>query len=193
MDQPVLPPDPSAAEPIVCPNCGQPATIETTESGSVIHCPACDADFLATTGEETDGCAVEWDDPSPPTEEADEELDGLRIRKLVQAKRSAIRARTYAIVILICSIFMAVQLILTDVQEVHLYGWDAWAILYTIFASAMVIIATVASRKAAGLHRESNLSDMEELEHAPHFDDLSDGSQRVKNLEEMHGEMMKDE
>jgi hypothetical protein len=185
MDQPVLPPDPPATDPILCPNCGQPATIKTDDSGSVIHCPACDADFVATSGEQTDGCAVEWEEPLPTAEGADDELDGLRIRKLVRARRSAIRARTYAVVILICSMFMAVQLILTDVQEVHLYGWDAWAILYTIFAGAMVITATVASRKAAALHRESNLSDMDEPERAPHFDDLSDGSQRVRNLEQI--------
>jgi hypothetical protein len=189
MDDPPPTTDPPTPPPILCPNCGQPASIETGESGSVIHCPACDADFLASTGEQTDGCAVEWEEPTPP----DEELDGLRIRKLIQARRSAIRARTYAVVILICSLVMAVQLILTDIQEVHLYGWDLWAILYAIFTGAMVIIATLASRKAAALHRESNPSDMAEPEHAPRFEDLSDGSQRVKNLEEMTGEMMKDE
>ncbi len=148
---------------------------------SVIHCPSCDADFLAATGEQTDGYAVEWETPPAP----DDELDGLRIRKLVQARRSAIRARTYALVILICCLVMGVQLILTDVQEVHLYGWDFWAILYTIFAAAMAVGATIASRKAAQLNRESNLSDTTEPEHAPQFEELSDGSQHVENLKEM--------
>jgi len=103
----------------------------------------------------------------------------------VQARRSAIRARTYAVVILICCLVMGVQLILTDFQEVHLYGWDFWAILYAISAAAMAVIATIASRKAAVLHRESNLSDTTEPEHTPQFDELSDGSQHVENLKEM--------
>ena len=82
---------------------------------------------------------------------------------------------------------MGVQLVLTDVQEVNLYGWDRWAILYAICAGVMAIGATVSSRKAGALHRESKISSASESEYSPHFDGLSDGSQRVTNLEEMQG------
>lgn len=95
------------------------------------------------------------------------------------------RARTYALVVLICCLVMGGQLIFTDIQEVGTYGWDRWAILYAISAAAMVICATLASRKAAALRQESNRSDATIPDVQPQFDELSDGSQQVKNLEEM--------
>jgi hypothetical protein len=51
----------------------------------------------------------------------------------------------------------------------------------------MAIGATVSSRKAGALHRESKISSASESEYSPHFDGLSDGIQRLTNLEEMQG------
>jgi hypothetical protein len=180
MDEPV----PAAnSKATACPNCGAFLEIEPGTQPP-LRCPNCQADFVSTIDEPFTDATVDWEEPEPEPPARDE-LDGLRIRKLVQARRSAIRARTYALVILICCIVMGVQLILTDVQEVHLYGWDFWAVLYAILTAVMVIIATIASRKSAELHRESNLSESTEPEHAPQFEALSDGSQHVENLEEM--------
>ena len=179
MDEPAPQTQPVAPQPIACPKCGESLAIEGTDDPQLVRCPRCEADSFPDIVEED--ATVEWEEPA----QADSELDGLRIRNVVQLRRWAIRARTYAVVILICCLVMAIQLILTDIQEVGTYGWDRWAILYAISAAATVIGATIASRKAAALRRESNRSDAQVPEHQPQFDQLSDGSHQVKNLEVM--------
>jgi hypothetical protein len=179
--------EPDASSQIICPNCGAPIALPANDGENPsVHCQYCEADFVPGANEEseeTQDAAVEWEQPA----NLETELDSMRIRKVIQLRRSAIRARTYAIVVLICCLVMAAQLILTDFQEVGLYGWDRWAILYAISGGALVIIATIASYKAKAFHIESNISSQIDSEHAPHFDALSDGSQRVKNLERMIG------
>jgi hypothetical protein len=196
MDEPAPAIESAAPEPIVCPNCGAALPAEVDPSQSIIHCPNCNSDFFPAVEGEPES-AAEWPEPDDPdaeaTREPEGELDGLRIRKMVQVRRSAIRARTYAVVIMICCLVMGVQLIFTDIQEVHSYGWDQWAILYAVLAGLMAIGATVSSGKAAVLHRESKFSSTAETEHAPEFDPLSDGSHHVKNLQEMQGGAPADE
>jgi hypothetical protein len=156
-----------------CPHCDAALVMDSaTEPDQVIQCPHCGNDFsLAAPVED-----------APPGEN---ELDSLRIRQVVKLRRSAMRARTYALLILICCLVMGGQLVLTDVQEVRQYGWDFWGILYAVLAGAMAIGASIASGKAAALRREMMRPAEEDPEHAPQFEALSDGSQRVKNLEAM--------
>jgi hypothetical protein len=187
MDQPVPEPEAAPPEPILCPTCAQPVAVDLTPGQRLMHCPRCDNDFFLPDVEEVDS-EVDWQEPTKPSADADAELDGLRIRKLVMIRRSAIRARTYAILVTICSLVMGVQLILTCLQEEHDYGWDRWAILYAFSAAAVAIIATIASAKATALHKEAQKPAGTEPVEPPSFEELSDGSQRVKNLEEMTGE-----
>jgi hypothetical protein len=191
---PTPPPEPEAAvteetaadaalsDAVLCPSCGTAISIEPGAEQPMMRCPNCDADFFWPEPGENDESAGEWEEPA----DADSELDGMRIRKLVQVRRSAMRARSYAVIIMLCCLVMAAQLILTNVEEIRGYGWDAWAILYAVCAGLMVIGATVASGRAAVLHREARRSDKTDPAQPPHFEQLSDGTHHVTNLEQMH-------
>jgi hypothetical protein len=172
---------------VTCPQCGQILAIEGYPEHEPMQCPTCGTEFLLNTIDE-----LEQADPLPADQPVEPgiELDGLRIRQLVQLRRASIRARTYAIIIMLCCLIMGAQLVLTGVQEVHSYGWDRWAILYAIFTVVMAVGAAIASRKAGVLHRDSKISPAPttEPDYVPQFDDLSDGSHRIANLEMMKKE-----
>ncbi len=167
-------------EAIHCPACG--AVVEPPEHGHLLVCPVCGEQFFAPDAED-DTPALDVNGPHPQ----EDELDGLRIRNIVHLRRSNIRARTHALVFAICFAVGAIQFVFMIVRVLRQHIWFPWPELYIAGAGLCVWGSVFFFRKTLSIHRE-----LQELAATPpppavepSFDELSDGSQRVKNLEEM--------
>jgi hypothetical protein len=112
-----------------------------------------------------------------------EELDGLRMRQVITARRAAIRSRTYMLLgAMLCAVGVA-KLITLMIPHIRHGGWSRLLIAYGI-AAALAIIATLyCLQRAAELNRESKATALPEPTTPPDFSTLSDGSQHAKNLE----------
>ncbi|MGA3066808.1 MAG: hypothetical protein ABSF29_08180 [Tepidisphaeraceae bacterium] len=114
-----------------------------------------------------------------------DELDGVRIRKLAALRRAAYRSRSYCIIAGVACGVGVVQLL-----DDALHDWDydpdhLRPVAY--FAAAMVLVALgiVFLRWAIRLNREAKRSSLAPPGKPPDFSTLSDGSQRARNLENM--------
>ena len=169
------------SEPTLCPACGQPVPAPTDASIPVIECPYCNNQFFVGAEEAEDS------EESAAPEQPNDELDGLRIRQMVHLRRAGIRSRTHAIVATLCCGVAAGEFIFKAQQQRQASGWNLTAILYLIGVFLAVFATTFFSRKAAAIHREMQVAPPPPPpEEEPHFDELSDGSQHAKHLEDMN-------
>src|SRR5438046_2994861 len=113
------------------------------------------------------------------------ELDGLRIRQLATLRRAAYRSRSHAIVAMLVCAAAVVQAGYLLIQHLIHAGFSGRVLIYTGFILAGAYGAFFFSRRALALHREAKQSHLQDPSTPPDFSTLSDGSQRLKNLEEI--------
>ena len=170
-------------EDLVCPECGQPLEAIRGDVAQLARCPACENEFVipAVDGSTELAEAEEVEQPVAP----ESELDGLRMRQMVTARRAAIRSRTYMLLgAMLCAVGCA-KLITLMVSHIGREGWSRLVIGYGIFAGLAIVGAFYCLRRAGELNKESKGSALPEPAEPPDFGPLSDGSQHVKNLEEI--------
>ena len=126
------------------------------------------------------------DQEPEPRDERDGELDGLRIRQHAALRRAAYRSRSHAIVaMLVCLVAVLQSAILLIQQLVHV-GFDWHIPVYGCVAIAGAYGTWFFFHRAVALHRETKQSHLPAPTANPDFSTLSDGSQRWKNLEDLH-------
>jgi hypothetical protein len=170
-----------------CPNCGQEFAITPADAPQVVRCPACDAEVVVPASDGSTEIPLEYADPKlrEAEEQSESELDGLRMRQIVTAKRAAIRSRTYMLLgAMLCAVGCA-KLITLIVPHVRREGWTRLAMGYVIFAGLAVVGAVYCLKRAGELNRESKATPIPEPATPPDFSTLSDGSQQARNLEEI--------
>lgn len=115
------------------------------------------------------------------------ELDGLRMRHIVVIRRAAMRSRTYHIVGAAGCLMGAAKLILMTITEVRQVGWHLRQVSFVLFAVAALFGVFYFLGRAAYWNRESRrpASPLPDNLPPPDFSTLGDGSQQVKNLEEL--------
>jgi hypothetical protein len=116
---------------------------------------------------------------------ASDELDGIRIRRLAAERRAAYRARSHCIIGAAACFVLELQLVWMLWRRSST-AFGPWAFAY--YATAVLAAAGVLyfSRRAMQLHREANRRVLDEPVTPPDFSTLSDGSQRWKNLDDIH-------
>jgi len=165
------------------------------QNGPVIQCPACSEQFFRPHDEDAADSQSQSDDEeveSPPARE--EELRELRIRQFSTLRRTAYRTRSYFIVGTVGCLMTAVQTIDWGIRALYAPHWRLLAILWLFIAAAALLGTAGFARRVARIQREIN-SDLraretQELEAArnePDFSLLSDGSQHIRNLEQVAG------
>jgi hypothetical protein len=172
-----------------CPSCGQEFAITPAEAPQVVRCPACEAEVVVPASDGSTEVPLEYADPrlreAEEQRESESELDGLRMRQIVTAKRAAIRSRTYMLLgAMLCAVGCA-KLITLIVPHVRGQGWTRLALGYAIFAGLAVVGTLYCLKRAGELNRESRARAMPEPATPPDFSTLSDGSQQARNLEEI--------
>jgi ABC-type nickel/cobalt efflux system permease component RcnA len=125
-------------------------------------------------------------DDQPESVEPEPELDGQRIRQLAALRRGAIRARSWCLITAGVCLVGAIQLVIFSVQLIRAPG-SAWLRIpcYLMVAAAGLWLTVYFLRRARVLKREIGRSALGQPETSPDFSQLSDGSQRWKNLEDI--------
>ncbi len=127
------------------------------------------------------------DDHPAASNEATDELDGVRIRQLAALRRSTYRARSFAIIFAIGGFVVAIKLVLMTIASFHTSGVGPWSLGFLMFAIVAMMVGGHFARRAMELHREAN--EPAPMPPAPpdgpDFSTLSDGSQQWKNLEDI--------
>jgi hypothetical protein len=120
-----------------------------------------------------------------PTDDRSAELDGVRIRQLSALRRAAYRSRSHAVIaMLVCAVAVVHTSVLL-VQHLWRIGWG-WNPLVYIAVILLAAFGTVYfTRRALALHREATQTQLTEPKTPPDLSQLSDGSQRWKDLEEL--------
>jgi hypothetical protein len=160
-----------------CPECG--GTLEPVEgTPSLLKCPACGREAFVPD-ESADEQAVS-DPVDQPTRE--DELSALRIRQFATAKRSAYRARSYAIIAAAICLVGVVQLAWMTVTHVRAVGWTPRPIGYVLFILLGGWATWYFGSRARAMHAEARRTALSEPEVPPDLSSLRDGSPRFDGL-----------
>jgi len=167
----------------VCPHCSQAVQVEPLAGAQMFICPTCGGEFLVA-GQDGSMEPAEVVSVEESSDRADE-LDGVRIRQLSQAKRAAIRGRSMCLIGAMFCIVGAIQLGIDVVRDM-LSRQNNWlTAMYLLVAIGLLILAGVLLRKARELNVEAKRSSLPPPTSKPDFSTLDDGSQRWKDLEKL--------
>lgn len=175
------------SQPLTCPHCGGAVDVSLGEVARRVICPACEAEFVVPAKDgstEVPDAEIEADDEEP-LRRREEELSGRRIRQVAVAKRAAIKTRSYLIVALWACVVITIQLTILTAERIQEDGFGLRPGLYLTFAAVCGLGAIYFYRKAREVRREIESNQLAGPEIEPDFSTLSDGSQRVTNLERM--------
>ncbi|MGD0390200.1 MAG: hypothetical protein ABSC42_14735 [Tepidisphaeraceae bacterium] len=119
---------------------------------------------------------------------SDDHLNSTRIRQMAALRRAAIRSRSYCVIALGGCVVGAAQCAFEGVRR-----WPTPASfrgilvcgLFMLSAAALMVVGLYFLRLARRFHRQARQSAILPPEVPPDFSKLQDGSQIVKNLEEM--------
>ena len=120
---------------------------------------------------------------------SEDHLNSNRIRQMAALRRGAIRSRSYCVIALSGCVVGAVE-----------FGFDAWrrwprpvnargalvALVYVLCGAGLLLLGRYFFRLAMRFDREARQSNLPPPQTPPDFSQLSDGSQIVKNLEEIN-------
>jgi hypothetical protein len=112
---------------------------------------------------------------------SDDHLDSNRIRQMAALRRGAIRSRSYCVVAIGGCLVGAAELTFDGVRDCPAIR----AFIYFLCAIALIWAAAYFFRLARRFHREAKQSAIPPPATPPDFSQLQDGSQIVRNLEEM--------
>jgi len=115
-------------------------------------------------------------------------LDSNRIRKMAALRRAAIRTRSYCVIAVVGCAVGAAELIFDAIRR-----WPTpvnprgilISILYGLCAAGLLGLGVHFARLAVRFHRETKQSAIGAPAKPPDFTNLQDGSQIVKNLEDI--------
>jgi hypothetical protein len=119
---------------------------------------------------------------------SDDHLDSNRIRQMAALRRGAIRTRSYCVIALGGCAVGAAQCVFEGIRH-----WPTSANflailacgLFLLSAAALVVLGAYFLVLARRFHRQAKQSAIPPPQVPPDFSNLQDGSQIVKNLEEM--------
>jgi hypothetical protein len=172
-----------------CPHCNQAVEAEPGETAQTIACPVCGQTFVLPSADGSLDLPEENDRDAAALEHAhaarEQELDGLRVRNLVVAKRAAIRSRTYAIVGAVLCLMTAIDMVISTVTDVRKGGWHPKEVGYVMVAAAALLALIPLVQNAILYGRESKAVVIPEPETPPDFSTLSDGSQISEQLKDV--------
>jgi len=157
-----------------CPACGYHVPGQSALQ-TLYKCPSCDSEFIVPLGQ-----------PAPQRPDRADELSGLRIRNVSVLRRATYRTRSHFIIGAAASFMAVVEMALLLVRSIRYRIW------YSGFAAACVGVALAilcwhCIKRAMDLTRELRDSKLQLPDEPQDFSNLSDGSHRVRDLENLVG------
>ncbi len=114
------------------------------------------------------------------------EFDSQRISRTIALRRGLNRSRAYSLVGAVACFAGAAQCAYLAVQHVRFRGWELRAIALLMLMVLGNAAALWFIHRAAALRREAQQTQLHEPSSRPDFSNLSDGSQRAANLNQIH-------
>jgi len=169
-----------------CPRCG--TEFQITATSPILQCPACGEQFFPP---EPVGEFIEATESPGPKPSSEEELSGMRIRQISVMRRAAYRTRSYYIIGLGACVVIAIELclmIVRSIRETHLHFRTSS--LFAFAAYCLFLIGAIAggfffARRLIELQQEIRQSLQKEPAAQPDFSSLQDGTQHIRELEQM--------
>jgi uncharacterized membrane protein YidH (DUF202 family) len=115
----------------------------------------------------------------------EDELNGLRIRQLAALRRAAYRSRSYCIIAMVVCAVGIVQIIHELILGRRTGATAMRQSAYVAAAFALLLLGIQCLRWARHFHAEAKRSRLTDPAAPPDFSNLSDGTQRARNLENM--------
>jgi hypothetical protein len=145
----------------------------------MVFCPYCNFEFPASAGQ-IDLQVVD-DTPEP---DADSRVDALRIRHYAKLRMTAIRSRSWWMILQLFCLLCVVNLIAkTALLLWYERRWGLWPTVFAVLAIAASYLGRFSAAKAAYFKQEIERSVLIDPEHPPDFSTLSDGKEQWKKLE----------
>lgn len=188
-------PDGGPADPeVLCPHCATAQDAQPGERAQLLLCACCGRSFIlpaadgstppvARVGGEEGFVVIDDSAQADDTTDESDELDGLRIRQLAQARRAAYRSRSYCLIGSAVAAAAAGQLVYKAIVNVRIAGWTIAPVLYLAAVGPALYLAWRLLCRARKLGQEARASLLVEPTAPPDFGPLSDGSQVWKRLE----------
>ena len=155
-------------------------------AAAILTCPRCGTEFFPPVLEyQYPIDAADSDQEGDPDDADQEELSSLRIRQIAALRRGAYRSRSYCMIGAAALLATTIELIIMTVQRVRAAGWSWLPTLYAAAAALSFLGAWRLVVKIRSLSQEVRHTLLNEPTEPPDFTPLSDGSQHVKNLEEL--------
>lgn len=169
-----------------CPRCGN--EFQITATSPILQCPACGEQFFPPDPVEVPAETTESPEPKPSSEE---ELSGMRIRQISVMRRASYRTRSYYIIGLGACVVIAIQLclmIVRSIREAPLHFRTSSLFAFTAYC--LFLIGAIAggfffARRLLELQQEICQSLQKEPAAQPDFSSLQDGTQHIRELEQM--------
>ncbi len=182
-----------------CPACGHAISPSDTagSNASLLQCPRCGEQFFATEPDEIDSSSdddeaarqeLEDRQTSAQTDDASPDLSTLnerRIRAVVIERRAVYRSRSWAVVLAGVCVVGAGQMVLLIVRAVSDGAVTVRTIGFMVATPVALVLTVYFARKAAEFGRRAAQVRTPDPQTAPDFSTLSDGSQTVRNLQDM--------
>lgn len=121
---------------------------------------------------------------TPAVTEKDAELDGQRIRKFAAVRRAAYRSRSYCVIAVGGCVMGAIELLYHAITGYQALGKMRGG-AYVVVAMGLLWGAKHFAGLAGHYHREAKRSALPPPTAPPDFAPLSNGSQFVRDLEQM--------
>jgi hypothetical protein len=175
--------EPSDFERFACPGCTEAIDVPAESAGKLVRCPYCNTHFFASA-EQADQPVV--DDTTPESTDIDREsaFNKLRIANYTALRMGAIRARSWWLIAMVLAILIVLDMMANAALYVAMFHrWGVWPTLRVVIGVLCTKFAAHAWRRAAALHREISKSAIPEPTTPPDFSTLDDGSDRLKQLE----------
>ena len=145
----------SEPDAITCPACGSARCVPDSANRLLLICNDCGEQFFAFINE------VHEDLPDDDAEEEisrEDELDGIRIARMVKLKRAAYRTRSFLVVGSIASAVAILKLAAMTGREYAATGWSRRAILYVAVAAMCLMLVGWCVRRIHEVNRELSQS-----------------------------------
>jgi hypothetical protein len=166
-----------------CPGCAEEVDVPAGSVGQLVRCPYCNTDFFASP-EHVNAAVV--DDTPAESFDREFEISKLRIEQFAALRRGAIRSRSWWVITQIACLFI----VLDALGQIYVYvaTWRRWGIGPTV--GLLVIIGAVAlaihgRRRAREFQKEIETSALSDPTEPPDFSTLGDGSDLLKNFEDI--------
>jgi predicted nucleic acid-binding Zn-ribbon protein len=177
------PQDPQIAH---CPRCGNEFQIAPTSP--ILQCPACGEQFFPPEPADEPIENTKSPELKAPSEE---ELSGMRIRQISVMRRAAYRTRSYYIIGLGACAVITIELclmIVRSIRETHLHFRTSSLFAFTAYC--LFLVGAIAggfffARRLIELQQEIRQSLQKEPAAQPDFSSLQDGTQHIRELEQM--------